>query len=271
MRISAFGKTDVGKKRQKNEDNILLKPELQLYVVADGMGGHVGGAVASKIAVDTIGEVIGALTEDPDTTLQNVSELRPGDIEGYLRYAIQMASDRIFQKANKENALSGMGTTAVTALFRDNKMFVANVGDSRCYRLRNSTFEQLTEDHSLVGEQLRAGIIRPAEARDHRLKNVITRSVGYQDEIEVDIVVHPLQNGDLFLLCSDGLYNLIEDAEMHDIVTHHDFPEACTHLIDIANSRGGDDNISVILIRAGKATHLSAMTSKEEDAETIQM
>lgn len=265
MQLTSFGKTDVGRKRQKNEDSLLLETDLALFVVADGMGGHVGGAVASKIAVETVREVIGMLTEDPDTTLQNISELKPGDNEGYLRYAIQAASEQIFQKATRDNSLSGMGTTTVTALFREGRAYIANVGDSRCYRLRGGIFEQLTEDHSLVGEQLRAGILGPEEAKDHRLKNVITRSVGYQDAIDVDTLVSPLKEGDIFLLCSDGLYNLVADAEMHDILNHHDLKNACGHLIDIANSRGGDDNISVILVR------VESQEGDKEDEVTIQM
>lgn len=267
MRLRSCGKTDVGKKRQKNEDSLLVHEALNLFVVADGMGGHVGGAVASKLAVETIGEVIEALNEDPDTTLQNISELKPGDMEGYLRYAIQMASERIYQKALKNDTLTGMGTTAVSALFRGGKLHVANVGDSRCYRLQDGAIEQLTEDHSLVGEQLRAGILRPEEAKEHRLKNVITRSVGYQDAIDVDTRTLPVKEGDLFLLCSDGLYNLITDAEIHDILIHHDLKESCHHLIDIANARGGDDNISVILVRVES----EGESEGDEEEETIQM
>ncbi|MDO8528011.1 MAG: Stp1/IreP family PP2C-type Ser/Thr phosphatase [Deltaproteobacteria bacterium] len=265
MRIESFGMTDVGCRREKNEDNFLINDNLELYMVADGMGGHVAGELASKIAVKTVEEVITELNEDPDATLQDEIEIKPGDFKRWLQYSIVTASNRIFQKAVDDPALQGMGTTAVAMLFRKNRIYVANVGDSRGYRIRGKKIEQLTTDHSLVGEQIRAGMIKPKEAKDHRLKNIITRSVGFQDEVEVDVEARSVKVGDIYMLCSDGLYNLVEDDEIFDIITHHSLKEASAHLIDIAKARGGDDNITVIL---AKSISLEDEETESEDEES---
>lgn len=240
MRLEYFGKTDVGRKREKNEDSLLLNGKLNLYMVADGMGGHVGGGFASRLAVQTVEEAV--IQSRPES-------LEPEDCKALLQHAVGMASRRIFEKAASEVNLQGMGTTAVALFFRKNKVYIGNVGDSRAYRIRSNKLEQMTVDHSLVGEQLRAGILKPKEAKEHRLKNIITRSVGFQSNVEVDSEVRMAKPGDFYLLCSDGLYNLVEDEEMLDVVTHQNLQNACQQLIDIANSRGGDDNITVVLVK----------------------
>ena len=265
MQIENSGQSDVGRKREKNEDSFFMNKELELYVVADGMGGHVGGELASKLAVETINEVVSELLRDPEATLPESTEIKMGDYKSYLQFAISQASFKIFDKAAKDSKLQGMGTTAIITLFQHNKIYVANVGDSRVYRVRKGRIEQLTTDHSLVGEQVRAGMIKPQEAKDHRLKNIITRSVGFQEDVEADAEAKALKKDDIFLMCSDGLYNLVEDEEMLDIVTHHTLKEGCQHLIDIANSRGGDDNITVILTRA------VALDEEEEEESTMKL
>lgn len=248
MLVKAFGFSDVGRKREKNEDSFLLNEGLLLFAVADGMGGHLGGDFASRMAMETVEEVINMLEADPDTTLQEGGiAVKQGEYQGYLRYAIRLAGQRIFEKATADTRLRGMGTTAVILLFRNGKVYIANVGDSRAYRIRGDRIHQVTKDHSLVGEQIRAGMISETDARSHKLKNIITRSVGFQEEVDVDIDIRVLREGDRFLLCSDGLSNMVKNDEMRDIIVTNGIEPACRRLIDIANERGGDDNITAIL------------------------
>lgn len=265
MQIESAGLSDVGRKREKNEDSFLIDPKLQLYMVADGMGGHVGGEFASKMAVETVEAVVSELTQDPEATLQESAEVIPGDYKSYLKFAISQAGSKIFERACKETKLQGMGTTSVVLIFRNNKAFVANVGDSRAYRIRRGKIEQLTTDHSLVGEQIRAGMIQAKDAKDHRLKNIITRSVGFQEEVEADVEAKVVKEGDIFFLCTDGLYNLVEDEEILDVANHQNLKNACQHLIDIANARGGDDNVTVIL------TKVVSLDSEAEEESTIKL
>lgn len=253
MQIRSYGISDVGRRREKNEDCFLISEDLRLYAVADGMGGHLGGDFASGLAVTTIEETVKVLEEDPETTLREGGvALKPGEYQGYLRYAIGLASRRIFGRANEQVELRGMGTTSVVILFRKNKAYIANVGDSRAYRIRGDRINQITKDHSLVGEQIRAGILSEGDARVHRLKNIITRSVGFQEDVDVDIDIRVVREGDHFLLCSDGLSNMIADGEIRDIVVTNELEVACRRLIDIANERGGDDNITAVIVEVEK-------------------
>ncbi len=247
MRIRTFGMTDVGKRRERNEDSFLINDDLKLLIVADGMGGHLGGEYASKLAVNTVEHIIKDLEADPEMTLQEGVRFKQGDYSGYLRYAIQNASQQIFEKAMSDTTLRGMGTTTVAMLFRHNKVYIANVGDSRAYRIRKGKIQQITKDHSLVGEQIRAGIISEDDARAHRLKNIITRSVGFQEEVDTDVDIRVVKAGDTYLLCSDGLSNLVEDHEIGEVIESNDLETACRHLVDIANERGGDDNITIAI------------------------
>jgi protein phosphatase len=249
MKIEAYGLSNVGMKRGQNEDNYLINEDLNLYVVADGMGGHLGGEFASKMAVSTVEEVVQRLSDSDVTQIRgvNTQDIPYGE---RLRFAIKEAGRRIFDQALYDETLKGMGTTTVATLINDNKAFIANVGDSRGYLIRNGKIEQVTEDHSLVGEQVKAGILSADDARGHRLKNIITRSVGYQEEVESDLSEKTLKPGDKILLCSDGLSNLVEDKDIQEIVNQYPLNEACERLVDLANSRGGDDNITIILIQA---------------------
>lgn len=247
MKINSAGLTDVGKKRTRNEDSFLINEDLCLYVLADGMGGHVGGEFASRMAVETIDEVIQSMNADPEATVisgVNSDEANFGD---RLRYAIEVASSKIYDRAVYEPSLKGMGTTAVTLLYSDNHAYVAHVGDSRAYLIHANKIEQITTDHSLVTEQLKAGTINKEDVKKHKLKNIITRSVGYQEEVEADLQVIEVHMGDKILLCSDGLSNLIEDEEMEAVVSSMPLKEACKKLVDRANEQGGDDNITVLI------------------------
>lgn len=265
MLVRAFGFSDVGKKREKNEDSFLVNEGLSLFVVADGMGGHLGGDFASRMAVSTVEEVVTELEADPESTLQEGGiAVKQGEYQGYLRYAIKLAGQRIFEAASSDTRLRGMGTTTVVLLFRNGKVYVANVGDSRAYRVRGDRISQITKDHSLVGEQMRAGMLSETDARTHKLKNIITRSVGFQEEVDADIDIRVLREGDSFLLCSDGLSNLVKSDEMRDIIVTNDPEQACRRLIDVANERGGDDNVTTVLARVESLEDTTTGESSED-------
>jgi serine/threonine protein phosphatase PrpC len=240
MTVHSFGITDVGLKREKNEDNFLLNEELNLYVVADGMGGHAGGEVASAICVNTIEEIIGELLAEGGSV-----EL----LKEKIRYAIRLAGQRIHEQAGRDQGRRGMGTTAVVLLLRDAVAYVAHVGDSRVYMHRKGVLTQLTEDHSLINETLKAGLITPEEAKNHKMKNIITRSLGYQEDVEVDVQTVELQEEDGFLLCSDGLTGHVEDPELEELLGEKEIERVGRRLVEIACSRGGDDNITLVVVR----------------------
>jgi serine/threonine protein phosphatase PrpC len=248
VRITSCGITDVGMKRQRNEDNYLINDELRLFVVADGMGGHAGGEYASQIAVTTVEEVLSNIRDERHFE-DNGRATRDMLLQEKLKYAIRLAGKRIYERAQEDTEFRGMGTTALVLYITDDAGYVAHVGDSRCYRARADTVEQLTEDHSLVNEQIKAGLINRDAAKSHKLRNIITRSLGYQEEVEIDTQVLTLERGDLYMLCSDGLSNLVEDNELLDMVHQNSFQEAARKLVDLANRRGGDDNITCVIAR----------------------
>jgi protein phosphatase len=254
MKLESYGMSNVGMKRVQNEDSYLINEDMGLYAVADGMGGHLGGEFASKLAVKTVEEVIQKFQNDTDATQIKGVNSDGTDLGDQLKHAIQEASRRIHRQALYDDNLRGMGTTVVVTLVNPKSLYIANVGDSRAYRIRNGKIKQLTEDHSLVSEQVKAGVLSASDARSHRLKNIITRSVGYQEDVEIDIAIHEVEVGDHYLMCSDGLSNLVDDREIEKIVSEHDVREACEKLIQSANSRGGDDNITVLLIQVDEIT-----------------
>lgn len=247
MKIQSYGMTDVGMRREKNEDSLLVERNLGLFMVADGMGGHLGGEFASRIAVKTVEETIRRILEDPEATISSNAVFDRADPGEILKFAIRTASQRIFEEANRNVRLRGMGTTAVALLVQDEKGYVAHVGDSRAYLVKKDGIRQLTADHSLVAEQLRAGFITEEELKHHKFKNIITRSVGFQNDVEIDLLIRDLELDDRFLLCSDGLSNLVEDPDLHKVVAKNQPKEACRKLIDLANKRGGDDNVTVVI------------------------
>ncbi len=248
MRITSCGITDVGMKRTNNEDNYLVNDELNLFVCCDGMGGHVGGEYASAIAVNTVEEVLASIETDPDA----VSPEADGPVERTrekLRYAIRLAGKRIFEKASAEPEYKGMGTTALALLLELGNFYIAHVGDSRGYLLREGRIEQLTEDHSLVYQKVKEGVLTPEEAKTHKLRNIITRSLGYMEEVEVDIQVRAVRRGDKFLLCSDGLSNHVSTAEIGELLQRNSPQQTARQLVQLACDRGGDDNITVVAVR----------------------
>ncbi|MFH1653119.1 MAG: Stp1/IreP family PP2C-type Ser/Thr phosphatase [Pseudomonadota bacterium] len=263
MKIAAFGLSDVGKQRQKNEDSFLVKNDLSLFAVCDGMGGHQGGDYASLEAVDILEEIVSTIEKDPKKALEGANELNPDDFPSRLKYALKLASRKIYEKSVSNAELKGMGTTAVVLYFRNNKVYIANVGDSRAYRVRSGRIVQITTDHSLVNEQLKAGVITKEEARGHKLKNIITRSVGFQQDVEVDVDVRAVLKEDLFILCSDGLSNMLPDNEIMKITKgENDLAVICRKLIDLANEKGGDDNITAVVVRVDELDEM-----KEGDVE----
>lgn len=247
LKILSFGLTDVGMRRDHNEDSYLVDDEANLYVVADGMGGHLGGEMASMLAVTTIQNSV----RDERRTVVNGKAYK-GAIEQHpalmmLPKAVKKACAAIFKKAQEVPELQGMGTTVTGVAFIDNFAFFGHVGDSRAYLIRDGRIEQLSEDHSLVNEQLKAGLITPEQARMSRFKHIITRSVGFEEDVAVDTMVVPTQEGDLYVLCSDGLANLVSTTEIRDAIYENFLRDVPRALISLANERGGDDNITVVV------------------------
>ncbi|MFZ5439115.1 MAG: Stp1/IreP family PP2C-type Ser/Thr phosphatase [Myxococcota bacterium] len=248
MKAVSAGLTDVGRKRNHNEDSYLIDEELQLYVVADGMGGHAGGGTASRIAVETIDQEMRAAQKQPDNPFGGDTPLQDSPLPEYLRSAVEKACAAIFKAAQDDPRLAGMGTTTITLCVKGENAIFAHVGDSRAYLIRGDLIQQVSEDHSLVNEQIKAGMITPEEAKHSRYKNIITRSVGFEEEVQVDVMGLVGKPGDFFVLCSDGLANLVEDREIRDVVSSTPLKEAPKKLIELANERGGDDNITVIVV-----------------------
>jgi serine/threonine protein phosphatase PrpC len=255
MKVVSCGITDIGRKRQRNEDSYLVNDKIGLYIVADGMGGHAGGEFASKIAVSTVEEIIRG-EDRVKSNVPNNSYLdgeQAATAEGHeqdrLKDAINRAGNMIVRRAFEDPELKGMGTTSTVMFVSEDKAYIAHVGDSRAYCVRDREIIQITEDHSLVHEQLKSGLITEEEAKTHQLKNIITRSVGVQEEVEVDTIVWKIQPGDSYLLCSDGLSNMMNDNEMQDIINKFDVEQGARELVDLANSRGGEDNITLILLK----------------------
>ncbi len=237
-----FG-TDVGRKRSQNQDSGIARPELGLFVVSDGMGGHRGGETASAMAVEIISNFTSKAESHQDWEPNRV-----------ISDALQAANLAVYEKSLNHVHLQGMGTTTTALLFKDHHLSIGHVGDSRCYLFRPNAVWQLTRDHSLVQEKLKAGLIKRSEVKTDRMKNVITRSVGFEKEVEVEIYQMEVQSGDCFLICSDGLSGLMEDLEMLKVIQEQVFEagnlqNGVNELIATANSHGGDDNITSILVQ----------------------
>jgi serine/threonine protein phosphatase PrpC len=239
MRISCAGNTDVGVVRSGNEDSFLLDCSRGLFIVADGMGGHAAGEVASEMAVRII-----------STELGNLRGLNDGEAAGRMRSAIRKANAEIFERTLAEHDKRGMGTTATVMVLFSRRYLIGQVGDSRAYLLREGDFLQLTKDHSYVQEQVDAGLLTPEQARTHPYSNVITRCVGANEDVAPDVYFGNLEKGDQVLLASDGLTGMLEDQQIAGIMTEEENPEvAVNKMITDANRRGGLDNITAIVVR----------------------
>jgi len=250
MRIEVAGTTHVGMKRNHNEDSYLLLPEEQLFCVADGMGGHSSGEIASRIAVEELAEFFRMTSRDMEATWPFKMDKARNYDENRLATAIKLANIRIYERAAAEQKYKGMGTTIVSVYFAAGTAYVAHVGDSRVYYFRHGELQQVTEDHSLLNDYLKAKKLSPEEIEAFPHKNVIVRALGMKDSVQVDVSRFEPQEDDIFLLCSDGLSGMVTDEQMQQILMQTSQLEvACSQLIDLANAAGGNDNVTCILTR----------------------
>jgi len=248
MEFKSAGGTDVGRLREANEDAFLIDEQRKLYIVADGMGGHQGGGFASKKILELVTGELDRLEQMQDTT-QPLKTLEERTLTQFrLLRGLQRANQGLFDISLKEPNLRGMGTTLTAVQFDERYANIAHIGDSRAYLIREAALKQLTEDHSWVQEQVRQGVLTLEEAKNHPLKNIITRSMGHERDIKVDLLKTEYQPGDKFLLCSDGLSNMVADEEILKIIQENSLKDAVDILIRRANEEGGYDNISVILL-----------------------
>jgi serine/threonine protein phosphatase PrpC len=284
MRVLAWAKTDVGKKRDHNEDSFLVAEDVGLFAVADGMGGHQGGETASRMALQVLyqrvaearsdlvaaaktieherrGELIERMSQggEPDTWGGNTPTSPLLDVVvapavAVLRDAARRSSWAIFDAALASPHLRGMGTTLTAMLLVDSKAHICHAGDSRCYLMRDNSVRQLTDDHTWIAEQMKLGAMTEAEAKTSRYRHVITRSVGFEREIEADTRTLAIEPGDCFVLCSDGLSNHLGPGELERILASTWFRRAPQRLVDLANQRGGDDNCTVIVVMVANDT-----------------
>ena len=247
--LEIVSQTHSGMVRSHNEDSVAYDASCGLVVLADGMGGYNAGEVASGITISVMSTEI----------KQRLGSVRPEDKDesgedvgvALLRENVKKANAAIFSAAQSQPQYAGMGTTVVSALFYDNRVAVAHVGDSRMYRLRGDAFETITRDHSLLQEQIDGGMISREDARQSRNKNLVTRAVGIDAEVEVEVHVYEVQVGDIYLLCSDGLNDMVEDEDIGSTLgmLKANLPLAAGQLIELANDNGGRDNVSVILVK----------------------
>jgi protein phosphatase len=249
MKTRVFGLTDIGRRRENNQDQLLVDDRHGVYAVADGMGGHAAGEVASQIAIEALEDAM------------SVDEWRSGaasaqEIFNKLEEAFKEGNRRICESVVTRGEWRGMGTTIVALVASGDKALIGHVGDSRAYLLRDGRLVRLTNDHSWVSEQVRLGLLTDEEAHKHPMRNIITRALGNRDELEVDVTQERFLPGDIFLLCSDGLSSMLNDDEIRQTLSDQsrDPENACRMLVDQANDRGGDDNITVVVL-AGSAAN----------------
>ncbi len=233
--LSAF-RTDVGKVRANNQDAPIVSEKLRLYGVADGMGGHKGGEVASTSARDDLLRELEGKTPSVAT----------------LSGAIEEVNRQIYHQQEHDDALTGMGTTLSVLWMSDNFVYIGHVGDSRVYLLRDGEFRQMTLDHSLVEQLVREGVLTEEEAQNHPMRNIITRAIGTDESVEVDVVVEERRKGDLWLACSDGLHGLVDDRQMRDALRQYAPEKAADVLLKAALDAGGRDNVTLVIVHDGE-------------------
>ncbi len=251
--LAIAGSTDPGMIRPNNEDRISTTPELGLAVVADGMGGHQAGEVASGMAVDVVTRhLINVFSRDTPPADEEVADQSSVELRA-VGEAIALANTAIFELAKSSPNCSGMGTTVVVTLFHEDKVCIGHVGDSRLYRYRSDTLELITEDHSLVQELVARGLITAEEARNSVNKNLVTRALGIEPTVESQLTEQTLQDQDIYLLCSDGLNDVLPDDVTAQLLKAHgsDLQAAADRLVAQVNARGGPDNVSIVLVRTG--------------------
>lgn len=251
MKLEYAGATHVGMKRDHNEDNLMLLPEQNLFVVADGMGGHSSGEVASQIAVDTLKAFFEETENDDEITWPYKPDRSLGPEENRLVSGVKLANRNIFETALEDIRFKGMGTTFVGVLWTEQGPIVAHVGDSRIYRFRNGKLEQLTEDHSLLNDYKKIQQLTPEEEEAFPHKNIIVRALGMKESVVVDVARQQPEPGDVMLLCSDGLNGEITDDQMEQVLNEHsaDLDLSVEKLIQAACANGGKDNVTCVLVR----------------------
>ena len=254
MRVRFAGDTNVGMKRAHNEDALYLPEFERLAIVADGMGGHASGEVASKLAVETIAGFFKTTQDEQQLTWPfKMDRGHRYDINRLIT-AIKLANLKIHEQAQRDPNCHGMGTTVISTLFLDDALVVGHVGDSRLYRRREGVFEQLTEDHSLLNDYIKMKHLSADEIAAFPHKNVIVRALGMRDTVQVDVHVDAPRMGDVYVLCSDGLSGMVPDDQIADIVgADKDLDGICEELIALANRNGGLDNVTVVAIRIEKS------------------
>ncbi len=248
--------SDTGLKRPHNEDSAVTDTALGLAVVADGMGGYKAGEVASAIAAQLIlNEVRAGIANGDANTKVGGSGMSHATL--LIRDAVAKANAEVFRTAQEVPQCQGMGTTVVVVFYHGDKVSIAHVGDSRVYRLRGNDFKQITRDHSLIQELIDRGFFTPEEAAENTPKNLVTRALGIEQSVEVDVQEQDLQAGEIYLLCSDGLNDMVDDEEIHLTLSKYsaNLVQAATELVRLANEKGGKDNVSVVLVRPQNPSH----------------
>lgn len=251
MKYRGFGKTHPGMKRELNEDNYAILDKEGVFVVADGMGGHNAGEVASQIAIETVSEFFKASSQDEDMTWPYKLDPSLSLDANKLMVGIKFANRKIFKSSSSNTSYAGMGTTIVSILAsnENGEIYIAHVGDSRCYCHYNRVLSQVTEDHSLLNEYIKAGQITKEQAKNFPHKNVIMRALGMKDNVLVDIMKRNAMPGETYIICSDGLSDMVPDKDMEEILNRGlSLEETAGILIDQANANGGKDNITLILV-----------------------
>jgi protein phosphatase len=255
--VKAAGYSDIGKVRKANEDSYLLNEPMGLFIVADGMGGHRAGGLASRIAVKVIDEYM--TTSSATTRIQNPGKAgNPSEAARRLHQSIALANQNVYTRSNKDAACRGMGTTVSALYLNGSSIITANVGDSPIYLLRNGEIENLYTPHTLLHERKKIPKSLADRVADGRLAHVLTRAVGIRSDVSVDLVETPCFEDDIIVLCSDGLSGKIDREELRDMVYRHESEAACRELTALANQRGGEDNITVVIVRVTSINGKSA-------------
>jgi serine/threonine protein phosphatase PrpC len=251
MRIAYQAVTDVGRKRKGNEDSLFLNPDQRLFVVADGMGGHAAGEVASKVAVDSINEFVCLTGGDEEITWPFGLDENISYDGNRLKTAIRHANRKVLEATKEKTEYEGMATTVAAVLVDGDMANLGHVGDSRVYLFSDGALSLLTSDHSWVNEQIQSGVISADQARSHPLRNVVTRALGGKTDLAVDMQVRKMKQGEILLLCSDGLTTMVPDEEIEQVLKDNaqDLEAAAKSLVAAANEHGGEDNITVVLLQ----------------------
>lgn len=250
MKLDFVGATDVGRRRKNNEDYFGIFDADNLFVVADGMGGHAAGEIASSTAVNAMAEFVALTSKEADITWPWGVDPNLPLAANRLKTAIRFGNQKVLDLSLTQSDYEGMATTVVGVLFEGATAHIAHVGDSRLYLINAAGMRQITTDHSWVLEQVGLGVLTPEQARAHPLRNVVTRAIGAAPELNVDITAHEMEVGDVLLLCSDGLSGMVVDSEIERIVLDNPDPKsAAALLVAEANARGGEDNITVLLVK----------------------